>query len=636
MSGRINRSMSRPQILLTAILLLPMLMGPAGISSKATKADLTVTTWTVMVYMADDATPILSWQDDINEMEAAQQMAGTNVIALVDEYGDSNTTLLRVQQDPNGLDPAIVSTRINDSGTVIPPSGEVNMASPDTLSTFINFSASEYPAHRYVLILWGHGMNWHGLCPDGSDILSLPELSAALASSTSSLGRPLDMVIVDSCAEASLEMLCQIKDYTRTFVSSEKDVPFQGLPYTQVLDGLALETNQIPETFGARIVDAYVDWSMVSSPYSATMGAYNLSRMGQVMDDLAALSDQGKKYDGIFHETINDALQSAEDYETAWAVDFGSLMDQLQKMDLPLEIRMLAIESELSYQQMISYFRKWSNPDPYDGIRADNATGAIIYAPSTSVADSTYIELQLASTPWYDFGRLARHVGPTNESLPGPTITHMLGTGSLHGLSTGLDLNWSYDYSTVTAWVFRREPGGMTLLQKHSNQEKSPIVIDQIFGSLVIATSAVRAGVAVSYEAFNATLYGKVIMQVVLVKDGEQVNDGYEVRMTGGNKSLNVDHSETIIRSETIVPSDVDIGQMVRVEVFKGDGDLVGNGWIVVTPDRSLTEILVFDQPQKQAADLVLLCISVLPGILILIFALLLLLEKGKVPSNKD
>jgi hypothetical protein len=628
--------MSQPQILLTAILLLPLLVSSAGVSSNATESNLTVTTWTIMVYMAADATPVLSWQDDVNEMEAGQQMAGTNVIVLVDEYGDSNTTLLRVQQDPNGFAPAIVSTKVSDAGAVIPPSEEVDTASPDTLSAFINFSVSAFPAQRYVLILWGHGANWRGLCPDGADIMSLPELRYALASSTSNLGRPLDMIIVDSCAEGSFEMLNQIREYTRIFVSSEKDVPFQGLPYKQVLDGLAIDTNLAPEAFGSMIVDAYVDWSMINSPYSATMGVYNLSGLDQVMSDLIALSDQGRKYDSIFHRTILDAFEAAESYETAWAVDFGNLMDQLQRRNLPLEIRMLAIETAMSYQKMVTYFRGWSNPDPYDGVTTQNATGAIIYAPSTSFGDDTYIELQLASTSWYDFGRLARHSGPTNESLPGPTTTYKLGTGSVvYGVPTALDLNWSYDYTAVSAWVFGREPGGMKLLQKHNNQDKSPIVIDQVFGSLVIASSAERDGVAVSYESFNATLYGKGAMQVVLIKDGETVTDGYQVKMTVGNKSLYVVHTGDLFWSEPMMPSDVDIGQMVRVEVLDGpDGKVVGNGWIVASSNQSLTEIQVFDPPHKQTADLVLLCFSVLPGILILIFALLLLLEKGKDSSN--
>jgi hypothetical protein len=61
----------------------------------------------------------------------------------------------------------------------------------------------------------------------------------------------------------------------------------------------------------------------------------------------------------------------------------------------------------------------------------------------------------------------------------------------------------------------------------------------------------------------------------------------------------------------------------------------VGSGWLIVTPTDTVTEIRVFDPPHKQAGDLVMLCLSILPGILILIFALLLLLEKGKNPLDK-
>ena len=35
--------------------------------------------------------------------------------------------------------------------------GKRSMVDPDTLSDFIQFSAREYPADRYMLILWDHG-----------------------------------------------------------------------------------------------------------------------------------------------------------------------------------------------------------------------------------------------------------------------------------------------------------------------------------------------------------------------------------------------------------------------------------------------------------------------------------------------
>ena len=133
-------------------------------------------TWTLMVYMAADVSDELPWLQDINEMEAAYQASGTSVVALLDPPGDGDSRLLEIAHDEGFFDPDIVSVDVEDEGEVIPVSGEVNMGSPDTLRDFIEFSAANYPADHLVLVLWGHGAGWMGLCPDGFDLLTLPEL----------------------------------------------------------------------------------------------------------------------------------------------------------------------------------------------------------------------------------------------------------------------------------------------------------------------------------------------------------------------------------------------------------------------------------------------------------------------------
>lgn len=181
--------------------LLVMSAVPVG-TTHVTSTQSSQTRWTIMMYMADDATPDLPWSGNIHQMEAANQTDGTNVIALVDPLGSGNSQLLKVEHGG--------AVTVADSFAVIPPGGEVNMASPNTLSSFIRFSAANYPADRYVLILWGHGAGWEGMCPDGADILTLGELKDALSNATDFMGRPLDLIGVDSCAEANFEMLYEI------------------------------------------------------------------------------------------------------------------------------------------------------------------------------------------------------------------------------------------------------------------------------------------------------------------------------------------------------------------------------------------------------------------------------------------
>ncbi len=202
--------------------------------------------------MADDTSSPLPWADNINSMEAASQAPGTSILALLDPPGIGNSQILKITHDTNPQSTTIVSPSIDDGGAVIPLDHEVNMASSATLQAFVTFALETYPAAHTMLVLWGHGDGWRGLCPDGSDILTLPELGSALTSATATIGRELDIVAVDSCAGAPFEMLYELSYRSDFLVASENNVPFQGLPYTDILNGLAADPAQSAERKAVR------------------------------------------------------------------------------------------------------------------------------------------------------------------------------------------------------------------------------------------------------------------------------------------------------------------------------------------------------------------------------------------------
>ena len=78
--------------------------------------------------------------------------------------------------------------------------GDRNMGEADTLSEFIQYGYANYPADRYVLILWDHGGGpLGGVCIDykhGRDALMLDELERALQDGIPS-GETLDMLCMD-------------------------------------------------------------------------------------------------------------------------------------------------------------------------------------------------------------------------------------------------------------------------------------------------------------------------------------------------------------------------------------------------------------------------------------------------------
>ena len=605
----------------------------AGGSADGLRAD---TTWTVMVYMADDTSSPLPWEDNINSMEAATQAPGTSILALVDLPGIGNSQILKITHDPNPQSATIVSPAIDDRGAVIPPADhEVNMASAATLQAFITFAVERYPAARTMLVLWGHGDGWRGLCPDGSDILTLTELGSALASATAAMGRGLDIVAVDSCAGATFEMLYELSGHSDFLVASENNVPFQGLPYTQILNGLAAETGQSAERFSSEIVRDYIESAWTGSPYSTTMAAFNLSSMQLVFDHLSTLASTGSKYERIFHSALNDALASAEHYDTEWYVDFGDFMEELQGQDqMPLEIRTLAIETARAYDASIASFAKFDNPDPADGIHVAHASGAVIYAPSGGFPDVPYEALDIAGTPWYNFSVASRRTAFTSDRVLGPTLSYADSSTDNDNLSDSVELIWPESHSSVEAWVFRLEPGGYVLCERVASTAQS-LGVSGYLGHLLIAASASDDGVAVSYDELNVTLYGTGGITILVMRDGRLSQSDYDVRMTGGNYVRSSSASNGVLRMNISIPTDLGIGDMIIVEILDPGSDTVlGTTFVVVQPIDTIVEVEVFSQEGTGSGFILLAFFSILPGLLILLFTAMMYWDLVKKKSE--
>lgn len=575
--------------------------------------------------MADDTSSPLPWEDNINSMEAATQAPGTSILALVDLPGTGNSQILKIAHDPNPQGMTIVSPAVDDGGAVIPVDHEVNMASAATLQAFITFAVESYPAARTMLVLWGHGDGWRGLCPDGSDILTLPELGSALASATATIGRGIDIVAVDSCAGATFEMLYELSGYSDFLVASENNVPSQGMPYAHILDELAAETGQSPERFSSEIVREYIESAWTGSQYSTTMAAFNLSSMQPVFDHLSTLASAGTKYERIFHSALNDALASAEHYDTEWYVDFGDFMDELQGQDqMPLEIRTLAIETALAYDASIASFARFDNPDPIDDLHVAHATGAVIYAPSGGFPDIPYEALAIAGTPWYDFSVASRRTAFTDDKVFGPTLSYADSPTDGDNLSDSVELQWPESHSSVEAWVYRMESGGYVLCERVASTGQS-ISVSGYLGHLLIAASASDGGVAVSYDELNVTLYGTGSITILVMRDGRLSQNDHDVRVTGNNYVRSSLASNGVLVMNISIPTDLEIGDMITVEILNPGSDVaLGTAYVVVQPIGTTVEIDMFSQEGAGSEFILLAFFSTLPGLLVLIFAVMM------------
>ncbi len=584
------------------------------------------TSWTLMMYMAGDWPPELPWEENLIEMETAAQTPQTNILALADPLGPNNTMLVKVEHQATP-GPSFKSPVIQGSG-IFPDGGDANMASPETLSKFIIYASSHYPAENLVLFLWGHGGDWTGLCPDstgGIEIMRLPQLRSALENATENIGRILDMIVVDACTESSLEILSEVHGYTKYYAGSESNIPSTGLPYTALLNHLAAQGDGSVPAFGRSIVRDYVDWARYNSTYSATMALFDVTRIDSVSQTLNALSEQGAKYDSIFHGDLNTALTSSEHYANQWGVDFGDLMTRLYESNLPLEIRKTALDAYLGYMEARIVSEALNNPGAQDNITVHRATGATIYANAGGFADAVYADLQIAKTEWVLFGRLARQVAPTNLSAPGPLVTY--GDTNSDGQPESVTLTWAQNYDSSSIWVFREDPSGGLVFIENVSVAGPHLTYGGHAGYLSISASASNGTVAQSHTSLKIALFGTISLDI-RTAGGDAKGREFTVKATIRNSTLTTTTTNGEAQLDLTIPTQVSPGGLIPIQILdKNSRVLVGEGLAVVDEGGSTLTIIVAYPPSSGRYPAEMVLMALLPGLLILVYDLLLYAE---------
>jgi len=264
--------------------------------------------WTVMVYLDSDNNLESAGINDINEMEMVGSSDDINVVVQVDRipysvlasnnegYADdtsngdwATTRRYYITQD---TDPDLINSQL------VSNLGEQNMGDPQTLVDFANWAVTNYPAKKYLLVIWNHGGGFKSLSPSlskdiawdntsGGDKITMPELGYALSAINTQMGKKIDIVGMDACFMAMTEVAYQIKDYADILVTSEENEPADGWPYNTILAQLVANPIMFPTKLAKNIVDDYV----YSYPFNnVTQSAIDLSYMDTLASQLSNLA----------------------------------------------------------------------------------------------------------------------------------------------------------------------------------------------------------------------------------------------------------------------------------------------------------------------------------------------------------
>jgi len=298
--------------------------------------------WTYMVYMGADNNLSSAGLVDLNEMESVGSNANVKIV-LQAEFSDQYTPNLDSSHGYDWGTLRFLVTNDNDTsdvnlaaGTSI---GNQDMGDPATLSAFITWATTNYPADHYALVIWDHGAGWKksrratmqfkGAVQDATSgsFMSLPDLAQAVTDA----GVHLDIINFDACLMGMYEVLYEFNGLVDYMVFSEETEPGNGDPYDTILAALVATPSMSARTLSQTIVNAYYNY--YSDPAVRTEGitksAVDMSLVGQLHTQVLALADGIVTEYNSISSTVTAAQQQAQAYEYAENHDLYDFADYL-------------------------------------------------------------------------------------------------------------------------------------------------------------------------------------------------------------------------------------------------------------------------------------------------------------------
>ncbi|GAG72110.1 unnamed protein product [marine sediment metagenome] len=337
--------------------------------------------WTVMVYLAADNDLESAGINDINEMEMVGSSSDVNIVVQADRipgYDNSNgdwTTTRRyyITQD---FDPVQINSQLKSD------LGELNMGDSQTLVDFASWAVTNYPAKKYLLVIWNHGGGFRSPAytakdiawdnTSGGDRITMPELEYALSTISAQMGKNIDIVGMDACLMAMTEVAYQIKDYADILVASEENEPGDGWPYDTILAQLVSNPLMSPVQLAADIVDKYI-FSYPS--YEVTQSAVDLSYIDALAGQLSGMAF------AIMSDTLTpkniyiNAAYSSQYYGDPDFIDLYDFCSKVLIYSYNVQVKSIALSIQ---QTLISSVVINSN---YNGWSVSGSEGLSIYFP---------------------------------------------------------------------------------------------------------------------------------------------------------------------------------------------------------------------------------------------------------------
>ena len=214
--------------------------------------------------------------------------------------------------------------------------GKKAMVESSTLTEFINYCKTNYPADRNILIFWDHGggsISGYGYDElyKSAGSMDLAEISAALKAADCTF----DWIGFDACLMATLETALVCNDYADYLIASEESEPGTGWYYTNWLNMLSKDTAVDTVTLGKKVIDDFVSTSLQSSARSqVSLSIIDLAEMqGTVPPALNSFATSTTALiKGNQYKTVSSARAGARQFASSSRINQIDLVHFAQRL----------------------------------------------------------------------------------------------------------------------------------------------------------------------------------------------------------------------------------------------------------------------------------------------------------------
>ena len=237
--------------------------------------------WLVLVYMMADNNLSPYAYDDLNEMNAVAYTPQVKLVAITD-FSD-------------GSDQVAVSNDTTGKLDAVKLNNELDLSSEEALEDFVLKNWNLYPAQHLALIFWDHGDGWRALRTVGLDqssdsYLFMFRVFKALKN-LKEKGISFDLIGFDECLMGTLEVLYDVKDFTKNVVVSEGFEPGEGWDYSKILSFLVENPESNGYALGREIVNSFNQtYGNLSTDNTLTLTLFEKGRIEDIVDNLTDLT----------------------------------------------------------------------------------------------------------------------------------------------------------------------------------------------------------------------------------------------------------------------------------------------------------------------------------------------------------